>query len=168
MAEILRVKFETVAESGGAGVDSILLAVNNVAHQIQRQPVVISIPSTDRDGAGNPVAVSLDFGMMNEHITLSGVCPDLPSGADLPYPSKRTVQDMVRTGWKTVRVDTSGGDISVTGGWRLYMDEGEGHGELLYKVIPQGLMFTRDGGGTHWEFKLTLQVVDWPPAPTSF
>jgi hypothetical protein len=169
--EKLQVKLEAMDEND-AVLTAMLLPIERVTHTINRQPVIISLPSTDR-GKGNPTAYALDFGMMNEQLILSGVSADNDTQLDtaddgvVERPTKPFLFDAIRTHWPEVKVTTSGGLITVKGGWRLTMNEGQGQGIFQYYGLILGIVGERIGGQLRWEWKLTFQECRWPLVPVA-
>ncbi len=157
MVAKLQVTLEVV-DKAGAVQEAWYLPAEDVTHQINRQPVVIALPGINKDTGGQPSAYAIDFGMLNEMLTLSGVHID--NDADPTRPNHSQLAEIVRTSWRFVDISTSGGQISVAGGLRLAMNEGEGH--KLYRCLPLSYTANRKGGKLNWDYKLTLQVVSWP------
>ena len=158
MVDKLQVVLDVV-DKADAVQESWFLPVELVTHQINRQPVVISLPNLNKTTGGQPSAYAIDFGMLNEMMTLSGVHID--SDADPTRPNHSQLADVIRTSWRFVDVSTANNSIAVAGGLRLSINEGEGVIKV-YRCLPLSYSSTRKGGGTSWEFKLTLQVVRWP------
>lgn len=161
----LRVKLEVLDKGNGAlslpdGTSSFLLAVEETHIDLNRQPVVFSLPMINAGSKGGaPVAYALDFGMLSEMITLKGVSADAPQDF---YHSFTDLQTISRTSWRYVTISTSGGQVVVKGGVRLTMDMGTGQGVKEYHCVVLGLTGDRLGGQLRWEWTWKFQVVEWP------
>lgn len=135
--------------------------VEDVIEQINRTPVVFSIPSVYRgDAGGYPVAYAIDFGMMTETITLKGVCKD-----EETFPTAPTIQQLARIareGWRYMTVSTSGGAIQVKGGVRFVVNHGLNQGTYTFQGAIQSFMARRSGGQLRWEWEMVMQVARWP------
>ncbi len=149
-------------------VETFQLRVDRISHTIGRNPVIFSLPGIqDPVLSGMPKFFSLDFGMMTEHLVLSGVLPDndplsgstIPnSGTDPHFPSHAELSNIVRSWWRFAFEST---DFSVTNYNMLSLAESGGPGITRYGVLIQNLQCTRAGGETKWNYKLTLAVVDF-------
>lgn len=146
----------------GSVQESFQLRIERVVHSIGRNPVIFAVPGVqDPPESGIPRVFALDFGMMTENIILSGVLPDDdPLGREAAvFPTHKELANFVRTWWRFA-FEASG--VSFTNANRLRLREGQGPPEVWYGILIQGLQCERVGGATHWNFKLTLAVVDFP------
>lgn len=154
---------------GGSVVQHFQLRVDRVVHSIGRNPVVFAIPGVqDPEGTGLPKTFSLDFGMLTETLILTGILPDneMMGGSFNPdddpvFPNHHELATAARTWWKFSFESTD--FDTLTNYNKLRLEEGPGHDFSVYGVIIQGLQCDRTGGQTHWNYKLTLAVVDFPP-----
>lgn len=171
MPDQLRCRLD-VLDANDAVSTGTLIPVESVQDVLTRQPVVISIPSTDKNGLGDPVSYALDFGMAQEQMILTIICADQRGAWDtaddgtIEWPSKPILMELCRRGWRSVRITTSGGQIRMKGGWRITIDEGATQGIFKYQGLVLGATASREGGETHWTVKITFQVVNWPPERT--
>ncbi len=155
----------------GVPVETFQLRVDRIAHTIGRNPVIFSLPGIQEPAlSGMPKFFSLDFGMMTEHIVLSGVLPDFEplTGTSTPnspidpyFPSHSQLSNIVRSWWRFAFEST---DFSVTNYNMLSLAESGGPGITRYGVLIQNLTCGRLGGETKWTYKLTLAVVDFTAA----
>jgi len=158
--EQLSAIIKLVANDGGGMIEQLELKVDSVVHTITRNPVVFPLPAINKDAegaeAGMPMVFALDFGLLSEQITLSGVLNDNES------PTHQDLANAARTWWRELDVGSS---ATIEGYNKLKFNEG-GIGSWTYGVVIQQLTCQREGGRLYWTFKLTCQVVAFPPLAT--
>jgi len=157
------------------------LAAEKITLAMQRSPSVISLPKgsnlTNQFSNNMPSAYVLDLGMMQETVLLSGVFNDEPYVAGTTPARLAQVQQLVRTHWSTVRPGSIGSSIGVKGGIRIVIDVGQGQNVALtpngssqtdwgqfqyYQGVVSSFSADRDGGNLRWNWRMIMNVVNWP------
>jgi hypothetical protein len=147
-----------LVNTGKSEVEGFSLAVDTVQHTITRNPIVFPIPGVNFGTTGQPMIFGLDFGMMSETITFSGVLKDNDDAPDRP--NHQELAAAARTWWRYLNVTC--GDAQSTNVNKILVKEGPGHGTWIYGGIIQSATFTREGGKTYWTYRLTFQIVQPP------
>lgn len=153
---------------GGSKYEEFALFVEDVTHIVNRNPSVFALPGVDQ-GSGLPKIYSIDFGMLEETIILSGSIADGESNQYLP-----TVHDIMRiarTWWVAFTLDganTTGFNrllLQTAGSWndvfKNPVAEGSPNWEI-YGFTFQNVQTSRTGGKLEWGYKATLGVVKFP------
>lgn len=157
------VKLELL-DASNAVSQTWMLNCNHVHSDITREPVVFSIPSvlTDKSNLYNnrPIAMALDFSMLNEMKMLAGTCKD--NEDDHTKPSIAQLRELVRVSGFSVGSPVDTKTLGISGGVRLTINEGPGQGTFAYQGVILNFTDDRDGGNTFWDWKLTVQVAIWP------
>ncbi len=145
---------------GDPNYEEFALRVEDVTHVINRNPSVFAIPGVNQDGHGQPKIYSIDFGMLEENIILSGPIPDedfLLNNGWLP-----TVRDLTRIGrqwWYNFSL--SGADT--IGFNQIALRTGPGGLDFeVYGFTFQNVQVSRKSGVLAWDYKMTLTVVKFP------
>lgn len=156
------------------------LRVDSIRQNMTRQPVVISLPrmrrSTPLDAM--PQGYAIDFGSMNETITLNGTSLD---GDNSRIANYVWMCQLARTGWFSTKADIANDSFKVAGGVRIgILDCGADQTDYGFETINtfdgtqwfQGVVTSfsasRNGGELKWDWQLTLTVASWPINATTF
>jgi len=134
-----------------------VLRSENVQHQIQRTPTVITIPGNP--DTGEPRIVGYDLGVVNETLTISGIIatqsenvvagdPAYEAGVAKTYPGKVALRNAVLKWW----ADATWG-VTPTGLIMLKTPLGES-----YEGIIQGCQFTEEPGHDYFSFALVFRI----------
>jgi hypothetical protein len=154
---------------GGHDYEEFALFVEDVQHVINRNPSVFALPGIDQDSHGLPKIYSIDFGMLEETIILSGAMADEENNPYLP-----TVHDMMRIGrtwWSAFSLsgaDTTGFNrllLQTSGAWNDVNNQPVGDGNWsgeVYGFTFQNITTSRTAGQLEWGYKMTLAVVKFP------
>jgi hypothetical protein len=143
---------------GKSEVEGYLLPVTQISHTISRSPIVFPVPGINAGTTGEPVIFGLDFGMMSETLTFSGILPDNDPNSE--HPNHQELSAAARTWWRYLAVSCGG--LGTANANRIYVKEGGGHGSWVYAGVIQSAQFTREGGEMWWSYKLTFQITNPP------
>ncbi len=174
--------FLEILDAQGEQYDGRFLRVDSVSSNISRSAVVIPLPQARKNGASGPErhmpqAYALDFGLASEFVQVQGKCLD--SDLDVRIATYSWLRQAALGGWADTRPASSGGSFQTVGGLRLQVHVGEGQTRALpldpvddvvlfspsvqwYAGTCTAARFSRAGGGTSWDFALTLAVTSWP------
>jgi hypothetical protein len=152
-------------------VEGYALPIESIQHTISRNPIVFPVPGVNAGTTGEPVIFGLDFGMMSETISFSGLLKD--NELDPNVPTHQELAAAARTWWRYLSM--SCGALGTANPNKIKVKEGAGQGgPYVYGGVIQSATFQREGGKLWWSYKLTFQITspptvdpawDNPPAP---
>lgn len=160
MADELTVIIKLI-DAGKSEVESFHLPVEQITHTFTRNPVVFPIPGVNIGTTGKPVVFALDFGMLSEQLTLQGSLKDNIDEWNTRAPNLFELTNAVRTWWRHTNVVSTDPATAIAN--KIFVKGGPGQGDLVYLGVIQGATLTRLGGTTWWAYKLTFQIVGFPP-----
>ena len=146
-----------LVNTGKSEVEGYSLPVDQINHTISRNPIVFPVPGVNMGTTGQPMIFGLDFGMMSETLTFSGILKD--NEEEPLRPTHQELAAAARTWWRYM--NTSCGDALTTNANKILVKEGGGY-TYIYAGVIQSLTFNREGGKTYWSYKLTFQIVQPP------
>lgn len=153
--------------------DGRYLRVDSFRQNINRQPVVLSLPrgmELPSPEKAMPQGYSIDFGSMTETIMINGTSldDDNPSIANYLW-----LCQLARVGWYSIRpADSNSDTLRIAGGIRLgLLDCGQGQTKYngttnsiqqWFQGVISSFNASRDGGQLKWDWQMTLTVSNWP------
>jgi len=157
-----------LVDTGKSEVEGFSLPVESIKHTISRNPIVFPVPGISMGTTGQPIIFGLDFGMMSEQLTFTGILKDNEEDPDRP--SHQELAAAVRTWWRYLSM--SCGALGSANANKILVKEGPGHGTWIYAGVIQSATFGREGGKTWWTYTITFQITNppsvdpsWNPAP---
>lgn len=145
--------------------EEFALNVEDYQIVINRNPSVFALPGVNSGSSANgyPKIYSIDFGMLQETIILSGTMPDGTGNAWLP--TGRDTLRIARTWWHNFSLSGT----NTNGFNRASIKVGPGVLDAeLFGFTFQNVQISRKGGVLTYDFKMTLAVVQYQEnlAPT--
>lgn len=138
--------------------EEFALNVEDYQIVVNRNPSVFALPGVNSgsSGSGLPKLYSIDFGMLQETIILSGTIPDgLPNSW---LPTGRDMLRISRTWWHNFSLSGT----STNGFNRASIKVGPGVFDAeLFGFTFQNVQISRKGGVLTYDFKMTLAVVKY-------
>ena len=159
------------AMQGGSALSCFLRAESFAVNQT-RSPSIISLPqqnASNRGGAGakgTGIAsnIAIDFGVMQEQLSISGKIPD-DDTSDLlgSFNSVSKVMSRVRRHWvESPSVITNTSNRDNTGLVRVTVVMASGEPATIWDCTVIRSSWRRGGGNMWWEYDLLLGVVFYP------
>lgn len=133
------------------------LRTEQSVHQLSRPVSVMPMPGDYT--TGTPRAFAIDFGELQQTITLKGIIEDVAQGSGLV-----TVWQLltsIRKSWKDLMVAFN---AATNPQYTVLLTYRTRHGlNITYKTVYMGGQVEKTAGRTFWEYSLTFAVIAWPP-----
>jgi len=133
------------------------LRTEQSVHQLTRPVSVVPLPGDP--STGKPQAFAIDFGAMEQSITLKGIIEDVTQASGLV--TVWQLLEGIRETWKDLVVSYN---AATNPQYTVLLTYRKRDGVYItYKTVFQGGSVEKTAGRTFWEYSLTFIVIAWPP-----